>query len=68
MNYIVYGQKLTKLEPMLHYKTGEVVYDSSTPPIILNQTPDKSSAKFFMENMLASTKRRQWKIWMEEKP
>jgi hypothetical protein len=68
MNYIVYGQKLTKLEPMLHYKTGDAVYNESTLPIILNQTEDKDSAKFFMNNMLTATKRRQWKIWMEEKP
>jgi hypothetical protein len=68
MNYIVYGQRLTNRDPILDWKTGKMIDDGSNPPTILNTTSDKHAAEFFMENMLTNTKRRQWKIWLEEKP
>lgn len=64
--YTVWGLKLAKREPFIHYKTGEVIDDGINRDIILMQNDDKKVVDFFVERLKERIHHRSWKIWVIE--
>lgn len=62
--FIVYGLKLGKSKPMVHYKTGEVIWDGVNRPIVLDRESNEKVAKMFLSS-IRGTVGRTWKLWIE---
>lgn len=63
--YVVYGTRYNKIDPIIDYKTKEVIDDGTPKQVTLGRFSNKIIAEGFMENLLKNVKKRTWKIWVE---
>ena len=65
MQYLVYGLKLAKREPLSDFKTGEIFDDGANHQIVLCRTEIEELRDFFFKNIKARIHGKSWKIWKE---
>lgn len=64
--YKVLGQKLKPRNPILDYRTKEIIDDGENRVIILTQSNDSWSANLFLDSMKNNISDQEWKFWIEE--
>jgi len=64
--YKVFGRKLKKRQPILDFKTKEIIDDGQNNDIILTQSNDKWSTELFLREIKGRFDKREWKFWIVE--
>lgn len=63
--YTIYGERYHKYDPIIDYRTKEVIDDGLPKKVKLGSWSDKKMADDMAENIKANTGKRQWRIWVE---
>lgn len=64
--YKVFGRKLKKRQPILDFKTKEIIDDGQNSDILLTQSENKWSTELFLREIKGRFDKKEWKFWMIE--
>ena len=62
--YKVFGRKLKKRQPILDFKTKEMIDDGQNSDILLTQSENKWSTELFLREIKGRFDKREWRFWM----